>query len=123
MTRARQATDLTSTPEAIWPEPPPLTRARLVATLRRRLRGRAQEAYLFGSYARGEAHAESDIDLIVVADTTRAFLDRFRDLAGLGAGLPPIDLLVYTPAEWRGLRRAPPPLMRVARREWIPLQV
>ncbi len=30
--------------------------------------------------------------------------DRFRDFSGLGEGLPPVDLLVYTPAEWHRMR-------------------
>jgi hypothetical protein len=108
--------------EVVWTQPAPLSRAQLVATLNRRLRARAREAYLFGSYARNQASADSDIDLIIVADSTRSFPDRFRDFVGLGAGLPPMDLLIYTPAEWRKLRAQPPPLLRAAMAEWIALR-
>ena len=107
--------------EVVWSEPAPLSRAQLVAKLRRRLRACAREGYLFGSYARDQASADSDVDLIIVADSARSFPDRFRDFAGLGDGLPPMDLLIYTPAEWRKLRAQPPPLLRVAMAEWIAL--
>jgi hypothetical protein len=107
--------------EVVWTQPAPLSRAQLLAKLKRRLRARAREAYLFGSYARDQASADSDIDLIIVADSTRSFPDRFRDFVGLGNGLPPMDLLIYTPAEWRKLRAQPPPLLRVAMAEWIAL--
>jgi len=109
-------------PEVVWAQPAPLTRAQLVAKLRRRLRACAREAYLFGSYARDQASVDSDVDLIIVADSTRSFPDRFRDFVGLGDGLPPMDLLIYTPAEWRKLRAQPPPLLRVAMAEWIALR-
>ncbi len=43
--------------------------ARAVAEdLRRLYRGRLRKVLLFGSWARGDAHAESDIDLLVVLD-------------------------------------------------------
>jgi len=32
-----------------------------------------------------------------------------------------MDLLIYTPAEWRRLRAQPSPLLRVAMAEWIAL--
>lgn len=107
--------------EVMWAQPAPLSRAQLVAKLQRRLQGHAREAYLFGSYARDEALADSDIDLIIVAESTRSFPDRFREFAALGDGLPPMDLLIYTPAEWRRLRAQPSSLLRVAMAEWIAL--
>src|SRR3972149_4117787 len=60
----------------------------------------AKKAILFGSYARGDADEYSDIDLIVVADTERRFVQRFEDFWPLLDAAPrPMDLLVYTPAE------------------------
>jgi hypothetical protein len=107
--------------EVVWAQPAPLSRPQLVAKLKRRLRHCAREAYLFGSYARDQASADSDIDLILVADSRRSFPDRFRDFPGLGNGLPPMDLLIYTPDEWRSLRTRPSALLRWAMAEWIPL--
>ena len=74
-------------------------RARLAPHLRRAIR-----AIVFGSVARGEADEWSDLDLLVVADTTRPFLERWRDFAGLYDVWPRLDLLVYTPEELENLR-------------------
>jgi hypothetical protein len=108
--------------EVVWVQPAPLSRAQLAAKLQRRLGANVREAYLFGSYARDQASADSDVDLILVAESARSFPDRFRDFVGLGEGLPPLDLLIYTPAEWRRLRAQPSPLLRVAMAEWIALR-
>lgn len=40
---------------------------------------RAEQAYLFGSHARGSADAYSDVDLVIVSETDRPFVERFRD--------------------------------------------
>lgn len=45
--------------------------------------GRARKAIVFGSVARGEADEWSDLDLVIVADTARPFLERYRDFEGL----------------------------------------
>jgi uncharacterized protein len=61
---------------------------------------RVDEAYLFGSWARGDADEHSDIDLIIVAPSQRPFVERFRDYPELWLQAPcGIDLLIYTPAE------------------------
>lgn len=55
---------------------------------------------LFGSRARGDARADSDIDLLVIADTPQPRHQRavnlYRGLADLPAEF---DIVVYTPAE------------------------
>jgi len=70
----------------------------LAERLRPHLKG-ARRAIVFGSVARGEADDASDLDLVIVADTQRPFLERHRDFAGLWDVWPRLDLLVYTPAE------------------------
>ena len=70
----------------------------LVERLRPHLAG-AGRAIVFGSVARGEADDASDLDLVIVTDTQRPFLERHRDFAGLWDVWPRLDLLVYTPAE------------------------
>jgi len=74
-----------------------------LGTLKRRLaphfRG-ARKAIVFGSVARGDADDWSDLDLVIIADTTRPFLERYRDFEGLYDVWPRLDLLIYTPAEF-----------------------
>ena len=72
--------------------------------LRRRLAphlGGAVKAIVFGSAARGEEDEWSDLDLVVVAKTSRPFFERFKDFAGLYDVWPRLDLLVYTPEEFQ----------------------
>ena len=70
-------------------------------TLPRLLRThRVEAAYLFGSWARGEADALSDIDVIVVAESKRPFVERFRDYPDVIRAPTGIDLLIYTPEEF-----------------------
>lgn len=60
-----------------------------------------EAAYLFGSWGRGDADRSSDIDLILVARSTRPFVDRFRDVPEIWRQAPTaIDLLIYTPEEF-----------------------
>jgi uncharacterized protein len=62
---------------------------------------RPQRIMLFGSVARGEADAESDLDVLVIKDTAEPFVRRLERMAEL---CPPgvyADILVYTPEEIR----------------------
>lgn len=68
-------------------------------------RNGARVAYVFGSHARGDADAFSDIDLIVVAPSERPPVERFRDyLPAIAAASVGVDLFVYTPEEFDALR-------------------
>jgi predicted nucleotidyltransferase len=75
---------------------------RLPTLLRRR---GVEAAYVFGSWARGDADRLSDIDLIIVARSRRPFVDRFRDFPEILRAPAGIELLVYTPEEFTALRR------------------
>ncbi len=70
-------------------------------------RHRAVKAFVIGSYARGSADAWSDVDLVVVMPSGKAFVERPFDLTDVLDALPvAFDLLVYTPEEFeRGMRR------------------
>jgi predicted nucleotidyltransferase len=63
-----------------------------------------EKIVLFGSLARGEVSSTSDIDLIVVIDTNKRFLDRLHDLYSLVQPKMAVDLVVYTPQELSRLR-------------------
>lgn len=72
-----------------------------------------QLAVLFGSLARGEVGACSDIDLLVVRPTDERFVRRADDLASLFDAPVGLDILVYTPEEFEGLK-SENPLIREA---------
>jgi len=68
-------------------------------------RFRPRRIILFGSHANGTADEESDIDLIVVYETEKRFMDRLRELY-MAWDLPKgVDILAYTPDEFAELMR------------------
>ena len=75
----------------------------------------ARSAWVFGSYARGDADATSDIDVIVVAPADRPPVERFRDYlpAILEAGVG-VDLFVYTPEEFERMKSEERPFLVTA---------
>lgn len=57
---------------------------------------------LFGSYAEGNATEESDVDLLVVADTTLHPRERYGAVRCLLSDFPAgFDIVVKTPAEYQ----------------------
>jgi len=60
----------------------------------------ADRVILFGSYARDEANENSDVDLLIIAESELPRFKRSRDLYKLFRPYPfGMDLLVYTPRE------------------------
>lgn len=60
-----------------------------------------EQIILFGSHADGHPTADSDIDLLIVAETDASFFHRSVPIReALGRRLVPLDLLVYTPSEF-----------------------
>ncbi|MDP3735125.1 MAG: nucleotidyltransferase domain-containing protein [bacterium] len=59
-----------------------------------------EKIILFGSYAWGEPHEWSDVDLLVVKESTKTQLERRRELRRLllDADMP-LDILVHTKKE------------------------
>jgi len=79
---------------------------------------RVLRAIVFGSFGRGEASQHSDLDLIVVQDTQKRFLDRYDELLREIVPAVPgrdVDLLIYTPQELAQM--ADRPFIRTALRE------
>ena len=60
-----------------------------------------QRIILFGSVARGEADADSDLEVLVIKDTTEPFVHRLEAMAKLCPLGMHADILVYTPDELR----------------------
>jgi len=61
-----------------------------------------QEIYLYGSWARGEVHEGSDIDLMIVGNFPGRMFQRIGEVLKL-TDLP-IEPLVYTPQEFERLK-------------------
>lgn len=59
-----------------------------------------EKIILFGSLARGAWDEASDIDLIIVYQTSKSFMDRLKELY-LSWNIPKaVDILAYTPNEF-----------------------
>lgn len=60
----------------------------------------AEQILLFGSYARGDAHADSDLDFLVIESTVE---NRAQEMVRLRRALRPLrvpaDVLVYSRSE------------------------
>jgi predicted nucleotidyltransferase len=80
------------------------------------------KAILFGSLARGEMSRRSDVDLILIQETQKRFLDRYDDLLlELGQVVKDraVDILIYTPQELEQIKDRP--FIRQALKEGITL--
>ena len=59
-----------------------------------------EKIILFGSYAWGKPTTDSDVDLLIVQNSTQTRSQRQKTLQKkLSGNMVPMDLLVYTPAE------------------------
>ena len=72
----------------------------------------AKAAYVVGSWARGEADAWSDVDVVIVAPSVRPAVERFKDyLPAILASPRPVELFVYTPEEFDRMRAEERPFL------------
>ena len=59
-----------------------------------------EKIIMFGSYADGKANSNSDLDLLVIADSDLPPYKRVRPIKNKLRGIGfPVDILVYTPDE------------------------
>jgi predicted nucleotidyltransferase len=64
-----------------------------------------KNVYLYGSFARGDLHEGSDIDLIIVGDFQGRMPQRIGKILDLTS--LPIEPLVYTEAEFEQMKERP----------------
>ena len=83
------------------------TREDLIDSLRTSLGSKVSSAYIFGSVARDTAGPGSDVDLILVANSSRPFVERFKDFMFLFDAPYELNLLVYTESEFAKLTTKP----------------
>lgn len=77
-----------------------------------RIRGRlrrpgVRKVILIGSMARGEVTPFSDLDLVIVQDTDKRYLDRLNEWGDHLDARCALDLFVYTPGEFEEMRERP----------------
>ena len=64
----------------------------------------AERLILFGSYARGDINEGSDIDIVLIKDTNKRFIERIGDVLKLYKGNIPMEPLIYTPEEFKRMK-------------------
>jgi predicted nucleotidyltransferase len=91
------------------PDLPPLVQR----TILRLIRAFAPERIvLFGSYAKGKVHSQSDVDLLVVANFDDSSIRHQRRARQLAADcFPPVDIVLATPADVAAAATAKSPFL------------
>lgn len=64
-----------------------------------------EKIILFGSYSAGQISEWSDLDIVLIKNTSAPFLDRVRQVLALLQPQVGVDMLVYTPQEFEQLAR------------------
>lgn len=81
----------------------------LIDFLKEALTGRAEQAYLYGSFGTEAFSRHSDIDLMIVCETDITFIERPSLFFDLRDRVPSLEILVYTPEEYESLTTDPSP--------------
>jgi predicted nucleotidyltransferase len=63
-------------------------------------RYRPKKIIVFGSFARGDVHQGSDLDLVIIKNTKEKFLRRMDRVLDLCDGEIAVEPLIYTEAEF-----------------------
>jgi len=78
---------------------------------------------IFGSQAKGAAHEESDLDLVIISENFKGlnYLERAKIALDLEWKIidaldKPVDLLFYSPEEWE---KEETPIIKIAKKEGI----
>ena len=74
---------------------------------------------IFGSFARGDYHKGSDLDLIIVGEFKERFIDRIGKIIELNDSDLEIDAMVYTEEEFQKMIKERRPFIEQALEEGI----
>lgn len=64
-----------------------------------------EKIILYGSATHGKVKRWSDLDIVVIKNTSRRFYDRIGDLLGVTKPDVAVDFLVYTPQEFTDMQK------------------
>ncbi len=82
------------------------------------VRYRPTRAILFGSHARADADEHSDIDLLLVKESNKPFIERLKEFSlMLPKDFPRVDVFIYTPEEFAAMQEQENPLVMRALQE------
>lgn len=62
---------------------------------------------VFGSLAANKVREWSDLDVVIIAETDRPFYERSKEVIKEVRPRVGLDLLVYSPAEWKEIQARP----------------
>jgi len=64
---------------------------------------------LFGSASRGTITKKSDLDLVIIKETSKRFFDRYEEFDEIHALIKnqAVDILIYTPEELKNISHRP----------------
>lgn len=83
------------------------TKEEFIAELKTHFNSHVREAYIFGSFWTNEFNADSDLDILIVANTSLEFHERYNLFSELynffEKDQVDFDLIVYTPEEFQKL--------------------
>jgi len=78
-----------------------------------------KKVIIFGSFARGDYHKGSDLDLIIVGEFKERFIDRIGKIIELNDTNLEIDAMVYTEEEFQKIIQERRPFIEQALEEGI----
>jgi predicted nucleotidyltransferase len=83
--------------------------------------GTVQEMLIYGSKARGQAHAESDLDVLLIVKNEAGALKRELRIGYLLAATTDVlpSILVYTQDEWESRKRSGSTFRRAVERDAV----
>lgn len=74
-----------------------------------------KKVLLFGSCVKGNIGKNSDIDLLIIKDTEKRFLDRIDEIIKIIDPKVAVDVIVYTPEEFEKLLKTSSFVRKIAR--------
>lgn len=64
-----------------------------------------EKVIMYGSQVSGKTHEWSDVDLVAIKKTNKKFRDRIGEASAAVDHILPIDILVYTPEEFKKMSK------------------